>query len=94
MRADSDQYKVLMQKENDKFRMEEGLEAEYVTQLIKANQEAMMRYFQDAIREQRAKSAVPSPLPAQMPEQPHDEEEEDWDDVDEDGQVSKTVELA
>lgn len=43
----SDAYKVFSAKENDKFRMEEGYEVEYITKLIKTAQDKMMSMFED-----------------------------------------------
>ena len=99
VRADSDKYKVLVQKENDKFRMETGYEAEYITQLIQNSREAMMKYFEEAIRAERQRqatstaAAVPS---AGSPKKERARSDEEWSDVDEedDVKVSKTVELA
>lgn len=84
MYGDSDKYKVLVQKENDRFRMEEGYETEYIHTLVKQHQQQMMRFIE--MQKAHQEAAVPEPN-----KQPS---EQDWSDVDEDEPtVAKTIEL-
>jgi len=43
--GDSEKYKLLSQKENDKFRMEEGYEIKYIKELVEQHQQSIMRYI-------------------------------------------------
>ena len=101
MRGDSDEYKVMTAMENDKFRMEEGYEVEVIANIVKNSQQAMMKYFEDAIRAQREKQSAQSATPSEgaVPSlKTKADEDQEWSDVEEadDGKphVTKTIELA
>ena len=77
--------------------MEEGFEVEYIKQLIESHQQGMMKMFEDAIREQRAKQST-APSEGAVPSLKSKDEEAEWSDVndeeDDKPTVTKTIELA